>query len=167
MLQLLWDASAFVKRYFAETGTATVDALLDQASVAVHFSTTIGYAETGSILRRKHNGGEISRENFLLARDELEKDVLRDALVSLLSINDERIFEGIPFADRHNINSTDGAILAAFLEYARSQTPSDPPCVLVATDRHLLRAATAEGLLTLNPHLVSVADLPTFLAQLS
>jgi hypothetical protein len=36
----------------------------------------------------------------------------------------------------------------------------------VASDRRLLRAAGAEGLVTLNPETVPAADVPAFLASL-
>jgi len=64
------------------------------------------------------------------------------------------------------LNSNAAAILATFLRYIRSLPVGGPPCVLVAADGRLLRAAQAEGLAGLNPELVAEADMPALLAAL-
>ena len=54
--------------------------------------------------------------------------------------------------------------LTVMLEVARSSDA--PPCVLVASDKRLLRAAELEGLRTLNPEVTALEDVPAFLASL-
>ncbi len=167
MPQLLWDASALAKRYAPEVGTATVKALFDFAPALPMASTFLGYAETSASLRRKLNQSVITLVEFNEARLRLKQEVLVNSNVDLLTVDDADILDGVALNDRHNLNASDAAILAAFLRYARSRTPGLPACVLVASDQRFLRAASAEGLQTLNPELVPVADVPVLLASLT
>ncbi len=164
MRLLLWDANAQVKRYYKEIGADTVAALFAAVPMSAMTGTFIGYAETTAILRRKYNRGEISRAEFASARALLESEVLDSLDFILLSIEDEDVLEGIALSDKHNINSTDASILAAYLGFARSLPPEDLPCVLVAADQRLLRAALVEGLDALNPEIFAAADVAAFLA---
>jgi hypothetical protein len=83
----------------------------------------------------------------------------------VLGLEFDDILDGIESVKRHNLNSTDGAILQAFLRHATSLRPLGVS-VLAASDERLLRAAKAEGLEVLNPETVNAADLPAFLAAL-
>jgi hypothetical protein len=83
----------------------------------------------------------------------------------LLTIRNADILSGVVLSDQHNVNSTDATILAAYLRYERSRRGRSRPCVLVASDRHLLRAAQAEGLNTLDPEHLAVTDVEAFLAS--
>ena len=58
------------------------------------------------------------------------------------------------------------AILATYLDYSAGSSSIPGPCVLVASDQRLLRAAASEGMLTLNPETLSVAEIPAFVAGL-
>lgn len=164
MPQLLWDASALSKRYVAENGSSTVDHLFTVPSPATRTITFLGYAETAASLRRKMNQGAITPAELGLARRMVESEILNNPDFELLSISDADILSGIALTDRYNLNSTDAAILVAFLGCARS--PGAPAAVVIASDQRLLRAGAAEGLHTLNPELVAAADVPTFLASL-
>jgi predicted nucleic acid-binding protein len=127
--------------------------------------TTIwGYVETFSILLRRTNGGLISAVAFAKAASALENEIILHPDFAVLTVDDAAILAGIPLMKRHNLNSTDAAILSLFLRYV--QSPGVPACTLVATDKRLLRTATLEGLKTLNPENLPVADVPTFLASL-
>ena len=57
---LLWDASGLAKRYVAEVGTPTVNALFTAHPRPPMGTTAIGYAETFSTLLRHRNRGAIS-----------------------------------------------------------------------------------------------------------
>ena len=61
----------------------------------------------------------------------------------------------------HNINSADAAILATYLRFQRA---TSEPCLLVASDKRLNRAAEAEGLKSLNPEEVAVGDIPGWIS---
>jgi predicted nucleic acid-binding protein len=162
LADLLWDASALVKRFVPEQGSSTVDALITLATVK-HVTTLLAYVEAAAILRRKLNQGTLVNSEFRSARAALRREVLASAAFQRMSADDETILAAITYVDRHNVNSSDGVLLAAFLRYARGTLS---PCVLIASDRRLLRAAAAEGLETLNPEAIPPADVPAFLAAL-
>jgi predicted nucleic acid-binding protein len=164
MTLLLWDASGLVKRYTAEAGGDTVDALFTHVAPTDMATTPWGYVESYSILLRRYNAGVIDLDAFNNAEALLRTEVGAGSDFGMLSVTDEMIFAGLAIMRKHNLNSTDAAILTLFL----SSVPSPPPpdCVLVASDKRLLRAADAEGFKTLNPELMPAADVPAFLASL-
>lgn len=162
-LWFLWDASALAKKYLVEIGSETVDALFVARPLPLMTSTLLGYAETAAILRRKFNQATINLREFNVSRQLLEREVFANPQFELLSLEDDAILEGILLTDQHNLNTADAAILAAFLRRTRTAPVSATP-VLVASDRRLLRAAAAEGLRTLDPAQIPIADLPAVLA---
>ena len=167
MSVLLWDSSGLGKRYTLERGTPTVQALFGLTPSPDMAVAYICYAETAAILRRKWNNRQLLQKDYTEARQFLEEEVLESNRFTLLSTLDEDVLAGIVLSDTHNINSTDAAMLAAYLRYAEFVSEDEPTCVLVAADARLLRAAQAEGLKTLNPETLVPADLPAFLAALS
>jgi predicted nucleic acid-binding protein len=160
--ELLWDASALIKNYLTENGSEAVEALFQAEASFRMISTFVGYAETAAILHRRLNQGGIPPAEFTALRNLLRDEVLLNPQFELLSVTDGDVLTGIALTDRHNLNSTDASILAAFLARVRA-TPAT--AVLVAADQRLLRAATAEGLETLNPEKVLPADVPALLAS--
>lgn len=163
MAQLLWDASALAKRYAAEVGSKTADALWAFVPTSQMTATFVGYAETYSILLRKRNRNDLNNAAFAAAKSLLRDEVINSLTFTLLDVDTRNIFAGIDLMERHNINSADATILAAYLRYAFAIGDT---CVLVASDARLLRAASAEGLQTLNPEQTPAADVPAFLAAL-
>jgi hypothetical protein len=161
--ELLWDASALVKRYYAETGSASVDILFDNVPLAQMVATYWGYIESYAALVRKRNRGEITTP-ALSSVASLQNEVLDSLDFRLLTIEDEDLLDCIPYVEPHSLNSADAAILTTYLRYVDAQPRGAPTAVLVATDTRLLRAAAAEGLPTLNPEAVAVADIPALLA---
>jgi hypothetical protein len=162
---LYWDASALAKRYFAELGSDTVDALIDQNAGHRLATSPWGYAETYSVLLRRLNAGLLTTAIFDGAILVLQADVIHNPTFSLLSISDTAVFASVSMMRRHNVNSTDAAILTMLLDYVAADPTADP-LVVIAADQRLLRAAQAEGLHTLNPETLPAADVPTFLAGL-
>lgn len=67
---------------------------------------------------------------------------------------------------QHNINASDAAILAALLRYDQARPPASPSILLVASDQRLLRAASPEGLATLDLEQVAPDAVPARLAAL-
>lgn len=143
-----------------------MDALFAHTAQFQMVTTFLGYAETFSLLLRKQNRGDISTASFRIAASSLQAETLTGSALNILSITDSDILYGVEFMRRYNINASDAAILVAFLRYSRSQLFAGSPCILVAADQRLLRAASAEGLATLNPETVSAAAVPALLAAL-
>jgi predicted nucleic acid-binding protein len=164
--QLLWDASALAKGYAPELGKDTVRALLATAPAVAMITTSLGYTETYASLRRKFNGGVFDAAAYDAARSLLRLEVLIRPDFRLMTLDDEAILGGIPFIDQHNLNASDAAVLYTFVRYARAQSLADPVCVLLAADQRLIRASESEGLKTLNPEVVSPADVRAVLAAL-
>lgn len=153
---ILWDASGLVKRYYAEAGQQAVNALFSAVPRGGMAVTPWGYAETYSILLRRRNVGALTPAAFVRASVFLQAEVLGPSSFRILSVADALIFGSLSLMQAHNINSADAAILATFLRFQRS---SLGPCLLVASDKRLLRAAEAEGLPGLNPEEVSAGSL--------
>lgn len=166
MPTVCWDASALAKRYTEEKGAQTVDFLFTLVLPRDMIATPWGYAETYSILLRRFNDRVLDAATFTNAVSLLQAEVVADPDFRLLSITDALVFSSPSLMRAHNINSVDAALLATYLSFARAQPPEAPPCLLIASDQRLLRAATGEGLAVLNPELVPAADLPAFLAAL-
>ena len=164
MPYLLWDASALAKRYTEETGSPTVQALFAAAPRAQMITTIWGYAESFSILMRRHNGGVISAKAFAKAASALENEFIFDPAPVVLSIDDDAILAGIAMMKKHNLNATDAAILVIFLRYVAASGLS--AAVLVAADKRLIRAAQTEGFACIDPELLPAAEVAAFLASL-
>lgn len=160
---IFWDASGLFKRYYEEAGSATVDAIFDVVSPRQMLATIWGYAECYAILHRKRNDRRLTVLTFTQAATRMQEEILTAGDFGLLSVEDAAVLAGLALITRYNLNSNDAAILATYLQYARSLPPDSPECILVAADQRLLRAAQAEGLATLNPELLAEADLPAFL----
>jgi len=157
MPHLLWDASALAKRYYKEHGTDTVDAIFAHNFTSRMTIVYIGYAETAAILRRKHNQGLLVLSDFQKSRLLLEAEVLLNPNFEIMTITDQDILDGIILTDRHNINSTDAALLATYLRVSNSD------CILIASDKRLIRAAEAEGISSLNPETTPASDIAAHL----
>ena len=156
MPYLLWDASGLVKRYSQEAGTATVNALF--ASPLSDMALTVwGYLETYAILRRRYNAGAFDRRALSDAVTALQSEVITGDF-DLLSISDQLIFSASSLVDAHNMNSADAAILATYLRFQSLLPRNSPTCLLVASDKRLLRAAAAEGLQILDPESLSPSE---------
>jgi hypothetical protein len=164
--ELLWDASALVKRYTLEAGRASIDALFDNVPLSQMVATYWGYLEAYAAIVRKRNRGDIATAAMHASLSSLQAEVLDSLDFRLLTIEDADILDCVPYVEPYSLNSADAAILATFTRYQRALPPHSPTAVLVAADTYLLRAAAAEGLVTLNPEAVAVADVPTFLAKL-
>jgi predicted nucleic acid-binding protein len=165
VIRLLWDASALATRYVAEPGSQTVNALFLALAPAQMATTIMSYSETYTALIRKHNQGVVTRTTLLGAQAALRNEVIDHPDFVILGLEFDDILDGIDLINRHNLNSTDAAILQALLKHAYPMHPA-VVSVLVASDQRLLRAAKAEGLEVLNPESVPAADVPAFLAAL-
>lgn len=157
MAVIFWDASGLAKRYTAETGRETVNALFAINPLPEMLLTAWSYAETYSILLRKHNGGILDFRTFSAATNALRSETADSSEFGFLTITDALVFGSLSLMQRHNINSADAAILATYLRYQRAMQEA---CLLVASDKRLLRAAEAEGLKSLNPEEVAAGDIP-------
>ena len=126
-------------------------------------TTILGYSETFAAILRKHNQGVLAVTAFTAAQEALRNEVIDDPEFAVLGLEFDDIFDGIELVRRHNLNSSDAAILQAYLKHATPMRRS-VVSVLVASDQRLLRAAKAEGLDVLNPESIQPVDVPAFFA---
>ena len=140
----MWDASALAKRYVTENGSPTVNVLIESSAYGLMTFTLLGYAETYAILRRRMNAKIFTQSQYAFVNSALRLDVIESLRYEFAPV-ESLILTSLPLIERHNLNSSDAAILAAYLRYQSLRQPGET-CVLVASDHRLLRSARAEGL---------------------
>ena len=107
-------------------------------------TATIAYAETYSGLTRRQRDGDLTAIDYAHACEQFERDWSGYLRIRL----DEHVL-GVArlVIQRHALRGFDGIHLASALAL---QDRWDETVVVVAADQQLLRAATAEGLATLD-----------------
>jgi uncharacterized protein len=157
------DASALAKRYIPENGSSLVDSILDTAPADRIYILNIGTAEVMSILVRNRNAGIISRAEFVQAAASFTTEIVGVKDIAKVSVTSRLITASFPLIVAHSINSTDALVLKSALAIARRLRSADDDLVLIASDRRLVRAAQAEGLMTFNPETQDQAALTAIL----
>lgn len=163
MYYFFFDASALAKRYHQESGSEVVNHLLDDLLPSAPERVAISplsLSETVSVLTRHHNIGRIPTALF---QQGTVRVLLEGSTVNLPFVDNEVILNSIPLISRHNINASDALYLHQALNLQRRLAAEEHELVLVASDRRLLRAAENEGLMTLNPEEVAIADAEALL----
>jgi hypothetical protein len=79
-----------------------------------------------------------------------------------MSVSDAAVFGSISVMRKHNLNATDAALLALLLRHTAGE--GAPAFVVIASDKRLLRAATAEGFLVCNPEETSPDEALTLIS---
>ncbi len=138
------ESSAWVKRYVAEPGSATVHALLEY--VAAHSACRIacawlGLAEVVAVLHRLANRGEMSRAGLARLVQQLAIDRTH---IQLQSLSESDWAVVVDLVVRHSLTAADAVHLQAAL--GRRQESGGERLVFVSADDRLLRAAGREGL---------------------
>lgn len=165
MTRLMWDASALVKIYASELGSAAASALRDGVPRRAMATTFVGYAEAISVLVRKHNRREISTLSFQTAISALRNDILDRPAFQLLSVADEDFAAGTIHVLGQSLNATDAAILNVFLRVARVSATDGDECILITSDHRLLRAARRLQLNVFDPEKATSDELTALLAS--
>jgi predicted nucleic acid-binding protein len=156
-LYLYFDASALVKRYAVEPGQPIVNELFRLLDVEQLYLSYWSVTEAVSVLVRKRNRGDLTLRDMRTATSRLVSESLSMQEESVDS-NDARA--SIQYITRYNLNATDALHLFLAL---RMHGTLKKPVVMVSSDSRLLRAAGAEGLITLNPETSSLSDVRRFL----
>jgi predicted nucleic acid-binding protein len=159
MLWVYFDASALVKRYSQEPGTPLVNEVFRHIPPAQMTCSTLGILEIVSVLVRKRNDGRLSRELFEQAMVEFKAEVIEHEEFLAASVNDELLLSALVLISRHNINTTDAAILRSVLNLQQALQSPDSELMLWSSDKRLVRAAQTEGILVFNPEEETIAHL--------
>ena len=129
-------------RIFGESNKST-GARLTRPGASVG-TATIAYAETYSGLTRRQRDGDLSAIDYASACEQFERDWSGYVRIRL----DEDVLAAARLViQRHALRGFDGIHLASALTL---QNRWDETVVVVAADQRLLRAASTEGLATLD-----------------
>jgi predicted nucleic acid-binding protein len=144
------DASALVKRYMAETGTAWVESVCADDSHVIAIAQ-IGLVEVAAAFASKRRGNFITPDEY----DNALADLIRDAQARylLVAVDQTLVDSAIQLTRRQRLRGYDAVHLACALALNKPLVDSgQPPLIFVAADKDLLAAAAAEGLATDNPN---------------
>ena len=165
MHSFLLDASALVKRYAPEVGTPLVNHLFASVTPDRLIMLNLGIAEVVSVLVRKKNDGRITPSAISQALLTFGAEVVDSPDFKKVEIDNRVVTSCLPLVKAHSLNATDAIILRSALDITAALRTAGHDLVLVASDQRLLRAATAEGMLTFNPEVDSTAGLDAFVAS--
>lgn len=145
------DASALVKRYLAETGSAWVEMLCaDELNNAIALAQ-FGLVETAAAFAAKRRGQFITASEYESALAELLRDGRER--YRLVPVGSGLIDQAIQLTRRQKLRGYDAIHLACALALNKPLvTHHLPPLTFVAADDNLLAAAQSEGLAIENPN---------------
>jgi predicted nucleic acid-binding protein len=144
------DASAAVKGYVSERGSARVLDLLGAGPGHELYLSRVGVVETASAIFRRVETGETELEEALFAVNRLKEDANGTyAIIEVVSETSERAIE---VAEKYRLRAYDCLQLAtALLLHEQRVALRMEPLILVSSDRDLNAAAKNEGLLVEDP----------------
>lgn len=161
---VLFDASGLAKGYTEEDGAETMAAVFNHRGGHEFICTPWGYLETFAVMLRRRNNNVMSAAQFSTVVATLQAEILNPATFRLLTVDDAAIVGATMIVERHNLNATDAALLSTFLMFA--QAAGLASCLLIASDKRLIRAARAENLAVLNPEEILPDAVPALLSYL-
>ena len=153
------DPSAWVKRYYRETGTELTNAFFDTllgSRPARLLCSRAGMPEVIAVLNRHRNAGRVTQSLFNMAYMHFEAEV---RLVRLIAVRNHQIDASVRLLLTHRLNATDALHLQVALEVHSQLHRQGDTLALFAADHRLLRAAQEEGLTIFNPETGSRAEL--------
>ena len=134
-MKLFLDSSAFAKRFVEEPGSQEVERLCSQA-------TELGLSvlcvpEIISALNRRVREKNISRQNYILAKQRLSQDV-RDAVI--IHLTPDVVQTSIGILETHPLRTMDALHIACAMAWAVD--------LFVSADHRQVTTARAAGLTT-------------------
>jgi predicted nucleic acid-binding protein len=158
------DPSAWVKRYYGETGTALTNQLFDtllRSRPARLLCSRMGMPEVVAFLHCHRNAGRVTQALFNTAYAYFEEETRQ---VRLLPVRNHQMDASIRHLLVHNLNAIDALHLqVALAVHSRLQRQGEV-LLFFAADWRLLRAAQAEGLAIFNPEVGTSAQIESQLS---
>lgn len=146
-----FDASALVKRYMTETGTAWIESLCaneDEHAIAI---AEFGLVEVAAAFSGKQRGGFITLHEYSQALTNLIHDA--QSRYRLVRVEQTIVHLAIELTTRHRLRGYDAIHLACALTLNTPLVENDLPALtFVCADNDLLIAGKAEGLAIDNPN---------------
>lgn len=165
MLRIYFDASALVKRYTQETGTALVNEVFRLLSPNQMTCATLGVVEIIATLVRKRNDGRLSSTLFAQVVDKFKAEVIDHPEFALASVDDALLLSALNLIAKHNLNATDAIILRSALDLHQVVEDMGDRLILWTCDKRLARAARSEGIAVFDPEEETVEHLHQILAS--
>ena len=137
------DASAWVKRYFEEPGSAWVDRFWDSGAIIA--CSTLGLVEVLSVVARRRASANADPAGTRELLHEVEADF---AGFHKVHFDDPVLGIARLLPSKYALRGADTIHLASLL---RLRGTRQDGIVLVASDEELLKAAVAEGVRTVDP----------------
>lgn len=153
------DASALGKRFAPEVGSQLVDHIFAKIAMDRLAVLSIGLLEVSSILVRKRNSGALTPSSYATAFALFDAELLKSTAIARVVAHDILVLHSLPFIDGYSLKATDAIVLRSALDLAANERASGSDLVLVSSDRRLIAAAQAEGLLTFNPETQTSTEL--------
>lgn len=144
------DASALIKRYASETGTRFVNEvfrLVPRRSISCF---SISLLEVTSVFVRMRNDRRLSAELFGQAMTEFLAEFLEDPATQIQPAGDGLALDSLDLVLEHQVNAVDSMILRSVLD-VQEQLQEEQKLFFVTSDRRLVRAMRAEGVLVFDP----------------
>jgi predicted nucleic acid-binding protein len=147
------DASALVKRYLVEVGTLWIAQLTDPASGNPIVIVEITQVEVAAAIASRHRAPQgISRRRRDAAVDLLAKHIREQYRLAALTA--AILARAVDLTQVYRLRGYDAVQLSTALGVRDSLLASGlPPLTFLAADSDLIKAASAEGLLSDNPNL--------------
>lgn len=158
---LFWDASALVKAYVDEDGSANVASVNALRGIRA-FATDFVALEVLATLGKKRRSGQITRTQYRTGVSAFQRAYPSD--FDILEVEPNVRTEAMRFAEKYQasaIGSMDLLHLACACQAALLCRPF--PLVVMSADQPLLAAARAETLATYNPEVQPHAAVRTAL----
>jgi len=146
MILYYLDASAWIKRYCAEEGTASVAGLF--AAGASIGCSALGLVEVLATLARKGKAGDLPMTDARRTCREAERDF---ELFHKVFLTPPLLKRACECARRYRLRGADTLHLASCLELRRMEWGGEAEVVMVSSDIELLAGAQACGLANRNP----------------
>jgi len=140
------DASAWVKRYYLEVGTAWLYSLFGTHPVVA--CSSLGLVEVMATLARKRKANEIDNSAFEQKIRELEEDWKNFIQIHFVARVVDRAKEA---TKRYALRGADAVHLASALLLADRFVDADDRLIFITSDQELKKAVLSSGLETIDP----------------
>ena len=153
MAIFLFDSSALVKRYLKEAGSNWVRAILQPTTGHTILVAQTTPVELVASVTRRMRGGFLSVSDA----DDVISDIVYDSAIQYQTIQmpHEVVKRAMTLSRVHGLRGYDAIQLGTAIQVLIRQTgEAISPLRFVCSDKELLQAAAAEGLIVFNPNLV-------------
>ncbi len=141
------DTSAIVKQYLQEVGSAWVRTWASRSSGNVVILSRLTAVEFVSALARRQRQGNLSTADFIALRGAFLSDM--DQFYITVHLEESVLIRARGLVSLYSLRALDALQLASALEGIHIL---GEPLTFITADIDLLKAATAEGLLTDDPN---------------